>query len=97
MSLAIDTNRVTRVLLIDGWHDVEPGSFDLDSYEFGYVPDSYLPKGLVSFQPTHRGGESGVCATGFTFIEQGTDVVVYGPLTAVHAVEVAKLADPDER
>jgi hypothetical protein len=51
MSLHIDTNTITRVLLVDGWHDVAwgPGqqegwyrsSFDLDSYEFCEGPPPY--------------------------------------------------------
>ena len=34
MSLWIDLNRVTTVLLADGWHHVTNDSFDLDAYEF---------------------------------------------------------------
>jgi len=36
MSLAIDIDRVTAVLLADGWHQVEEESFVLDSYEYVY-------------------------------------------------------------
>jgi hypothetical protein len=34
MSLAIDIDDVTEVLLADGWHTVANTSFDIDSYEF---------------------------------------------------------------
>lgn len=33
MSLLIDIDRVTGVLLADGWHDVDEESFEVDSYE----------------------------------------------------------------
>jgi hypothetical protein len=34
MSLAIDIDQVTGVLLADGWHDVVDVSFEIDSYEY---------------------------------------------------------------
>jgi hypothetical protein len=34
MSLYIDTDSVTAVLLADGWHEVKGKSFDLDFYEY---------------------------------------------------------------
>jgi hypothetical protein len=34
MSLAIDPAQVTAVLLVDGWHHVHGGSFDLEAYEY---------------------------------------------------------------
>lgn len=34
MSLAIDVDTITDVLLGDGWHKVAGQSFDLDAYEF---------------------------------------------------------------
>ena len=34
MSLAIDVDRVARVLLDDGWHDVADDSFAIDAYEY---------------------------------------------------------------
>lgn len=74
MSLAINTDKVTGVLLADGWHDVKGKSFDLDSYE--YVWEDRL---------VHGGGASDVCATGFTFTDgQGSRYA--GPLTAIQAV-----------
>jgi hypothetical protein len=75
MSLAIDTDNITRVLLADGWHDVANQSFDIDSYEYMWC------ERLV-----HGGGNSGICASGFTFTT--TDgLFVCGPLTSVLAVE----------
>lgn len=73
MSIAIDTDRVSGVLLADGWHQVEGTSFDLDSYEF-----------VWGERLIHGGGNSGVCATGFTFYEDG--LRISGPLTALLAV-----------
>jgi hypothetical protein len=73
MSLYIDTEHVTRVLLADGWHEAR--SFELDSYEFA-----------SGEEVIHEGGQSGVCATGFQFISGGR--VLCGPMTAILAVEV---------
>jgi hypothetical protein len=89
MSLAIDTETVTGVLLADGWHNVRKGTFDLDSYEFLWSGQQGL---LVKDMPSgyaarimHGGGQSGVCATGFSF--SATDEIhVAGPLTAILAV-----------
>jgi hypothetical protein len=34
MSLPIDVDNITHVLLADGWHEVHDASFGTDSYEF---------------------------------------------------------------
>lgn len=79
MSLAIDIDRVSAVLLADGWHSVHERSFDIDSYEF--VQGDHLRL---------AGGQSAlVCATGFAFTEyrgQGNIVTVAGPITSILAV-----------
>jgi hypothetical protein len=80
MSLAINVDLVYAVLLADGWHEVETGSFGLDSYEFGEVDQRN------EFQAIHGGGNSGVCATGFTFKDRSHTGRVSGPLTAIIAV-----------
>jgi hypothetical protein len=92
VSLAIDIHRVSSVLLADGWHPIVEGSFDLDSYE-------YVDSEIDFDHPLHcrhGGGRSGVCPTGFTFLEdvdenaglayQCKKVEVSGPLTAILAV-----------
>lgn len=76
MSLLIDVETVTAVLLADGWHDVIPGTFYLDAYEFVSSDQS---------ETLHRGGQSGVSATGFSFSD-GLRTTISGPLTAVLAV-----------
>ena len=89
MSLSIDTNAVTRVLLADGWHDVANESFDLDAYEFMWSGDDLRLSEMPSdrrVQIVHRGGQSGVCDTGFSF-RQADGSTISGPLTAVLAVE----------
>lgn len=75
MSLAINIETVTDVLLADGWHKVARGSFDLDAYEF--MEDGVL---------VHGGGQSGVCAKGVTWREAGRSTVISCPRTAVLAV-----------
>ena len=75
MSLAIDVDTVTAVLLSDGWHDVADDTFVLDAYEFIY-----------GGQILHGGGNGGVCSTGFNFKEP-SGAWLCGPLTAVLAVQ----------
>ena len=50
MSLAIDVDRVTEVLLPDGlWYEVEDGSFEIDAYEF--VREEDAPRLLGGAEP----------------------------------------------
>ena len=97
MSLAIDVDLVTHVLIADGWHTVEERSFTMDSYEFMWsgAPGKTVADlqrdddagGRTYRDPMvlHSGGNSGVCATGFSFKEEGSGWMS-GPLTAVLAV-----------
>ncbi len=39
MSLAIDVDNVSAVLLADGWHTVADQSFEIDAYEFMWQGD----------------------------------------------------------
>jgi hypothetical protein len=94
MSLAIQASTVRAVLLADGWHEIEPGSFDIDAYEIGESYDAAYKGGLsAKFDCWHGGGQSGVCATGFGVCATGFEFVtadgsgtVRGPLTAVLAL-----------
>lgn len=99
MSLAIDVDDVTAVLLADGWHEVANRSFELDAYEYLWsgmvdVTVEGLRQGRGEFggdrKPlvVHAGGNSGICATGFAFTEKGQDgpVQIAGPLTSILAI-----------
>lgn len=77
MSLSIDVDRVMRVMLADGWHEVARKSFDLDSYEFNHESACILRGGAVLH----------VCSTGFRFTDPATGRAVFGPVTAILAVE----------
>ena len=84
MSLAINVERVKAVLIGNEWLECRPGSFDLDAYEFGQ--GDITSREEDPFHIVHGGGQSGVCATGFTFL--GTDDQRYGgPLTAIQTVK----------
>ena len=96
MSLAINIDKVNRVLLSDGWHDVLDESFVLDAYEYLWYPNEDTTS--MDAEIVHGGGKSGVCSTGFTF--QSTRVSdsiighpddgpiwIHGPLTSIQAVE----------
>ena len=89
MSLNIDVDDVVKVNISGTWYGVHQydniggSSFFLDAYEFIY--DSIL---------LHGGGQGGVCATGFTFVDEDTNFKISGPLTSITAV---MYNDPDER
>ncbi len=77
MSLYIDVEKVTAVLIAGQWYPVVGNSFGLDSYEFHYGD-----------QVVHRGGQSDVCATGFAFqTDDRSTEWISGPLTAIQAVK----------
>jgi hypothetical protein len=99
MSLAIDVDTVTHVLLSDGWHAVAAGSFTLDSYEFlwsGFdglkVRELHTRRneygGDVDPMILHGGGNHDICAIGFAFTTVDGDTMG-GPLSAVLAVRYA--------
>jgi hypothetical protein len=87
MSLAIEVDEVVKVNISGKWYDVNhyddgrTSSFALDSYEF--INGSLL---------LHGGGEGGMCATGFTFVDAETNLTMAGPLTSIIAVMTA---DPE--
>ena len=79
MSLLITTHMVSEVLLIDGWHLVDKGSFAIDPYEF--IEQVNGGEGKI----VHMAGGDGVCAVGFSFVSNGKRIC--GPLTAVQALK----------
>ena len=85
MSLAIDVDKVKGVLLSDGWYEVKDRSFVLDSYEYLWWPEGADGAKIEEPDVVHGGGQSGVCATGFTFKGNEGDWIS-GPLTAIEAV-----------
>jgi hypothetical protein len=46
MSLALREQDVVAVLLADGWHEVEPGSFFIDAYEYIHDDGSLSAGGI---------------------------------------------------
>jgi hypothetical protein len=93
MSLAIDIDKVTEVLLVDGWHRVADDSFFLDAYE--YIEPRERKDPILHF----GGGQGkGAPSTGFGFSEQlaaktgasGGTVTIYGPISAILAVRTKK-------
>jgi hypothetical protein len=76
VSLAIDVKQVTAVLLADGeWIYIQPGTFQIGSYEF-----------VAGDDQQHGAGTGGVCATGFQFIDSQDGERISGPLTAIQAI-----------
>ena len=98
MSLKIDEQKVTAVLLADGWHEVVESTFVIDAYEF--VDASQVDnKGLPA--TTFFGGQSPlICTAGFEFTsrrykDDNNDPyeieVIAGALTSVLAVKEDKI------
>jgi hypothetical protein len=97
MSLAIEVDDITHVLLADGWHEVSDASFGTDSYEFMRregTGDSPILGGGQEKQDIaaagHRGSTSRehIAAAGFSFTEG--DHILSGPLTSVLAVKTQR-------
>jgi hypothetical protein len=83
MSLAINPELITKILLADGWHEVEPNSLIIDAYE-------YVEDGVFLF-----GGSStnSLTDTGASWREKdGTRVDC--PMTAILAVRTRPKPDP---
>lgn len=83
MSLAIDPEDVTHVLLPDGWHHVQPGTFILDSFEFVDGADDSVGGILLG-----GGREPLVAALGYEFQERGASegTTLAGPINRLYAV-----------
>jgi hypothetical protein len=64
MTLGIQVNEIKHVLLADRWHEVEPESFALDSYEF-----------MDGEQAVARGDGQLITSVGFMFREPGGQIV----------------------
>ena len=90
MSLAIDIDEIVKVNISGTWYDVNhydngDSTFFLDSYEF--ISNPGFNQNLE-----HGGGQGGICATGFSFIDAETNLTMAGPLTLIIAVMTA---DPE--
>ena len=74
MGLAIREQEVVAVLLADGWHEVDRGSFSIDAYEYIHDDGSLAAGGIgVGFHAEDR--ERGEMA---------------GPLSSVLAVRIVR-------
>jgi hypothetical protein len=92
MSLAIDVDKVSDVLLADGWHTVKFGgdgksSFNFDDYVYIRNRDG---KGSAPEIVLERGECQGVPPIGATWLEEtlSAQVEVYCPITAILAVKI---------
>jgi hypothetical protein len=80
VSLNIRTEDIFAVLLHDGWHEVNDGTFHIDAYEFieGSGYDTLMESALL------YNGERQGCSTGFSFCSG--EFMVDGPMTSIIAV-----------
>ena len=87
MSLTINTNKVTSVLLSDGkWYNVATKSFNLG--DCSWMINTAGVKGLSAYNFTGRSWGCAVTDAGFQFTDSDSGKVVYGPMSAVHAVKL---------
>lgn len=77
MSLAIDVDTVTHVLLADRWHTVKGTSFAMDAYEYIYQGELVLGGGQAA----------GVPSTGAEWTEPNGSHIAC-PVSAILAVRV---------
>jgi hypothetical protein len=102
MSLAIDIDAVTSVLVGGHWFNVEQNedgesTFDVDSYEYmdADLWDMRMREGGSGRDAMRLAGgqyeSCGIPATGFGFKDKDTGGWVYGPLTSIQAV----VTDPE--
>lgn len=75
MSLDIHADKVREVLLADGWHRVDAGTFDIDAYEFVKHGSDILLGGACKL----------VASTGAVWTEGGARTIAC-PLTSILAV-----------
>ena len=80
MTLGIQLDEIKQVLLADRWHEVEGGSFALDTYEF-----------MSGQQAVARGDGQLITLVGFMFREPGGQIVA-GPLSSILAVQLPRRA-----
>lgn len=94
MSLAIDIDKVSDVLLADGWHHVKfadaKSTFAIDAYE--YIQNR--SEGRDPIVELGGGQCEGVPSTGATWFDADLNKQISCPLTSVLAV--AHLAETDE-
>ena len=94
MSLAIEVDDVTQLLLADGWHTVDDASFESTLTSSGGMKAWTTARVLevvktsTSRQQGHRGSTARehIAAAGFSFTEGAH--VLCGPLTSVLAVKI---------
>lgn len=99
MSLAIDVDHVTHVLIAGTWHQIHDDSFTLDAYEYLWWENGPHARnqwgGDVDPVLLHGGGRNGICATGYSFRtihENGEEHLICGPLDKIDAVRVRRPA-----
>jgi hypothetical protein len=80
VSLRIDVDTVSAVLIAGSWYVVKDNSFDLDAYE-------YVEGGSLIFNGERA---STLSSTGFTFVDS-QDVEICGPVTSIQAVRRTRL------
>jgi len=81
VSLFIDVDQITAVLVAGTWYDVADYSFALDAYEYVWYPSAER-RDQGDFQLQHSGG------AGFRFTTKAGDVLV-GPIDQVQAIRRA--------
>jgi hypothetical protein len=87
MAKAVHVSDITALLLSDGWHSVQPGSFNLAPYAIvdGTPEDNDL---AIKQMP----GTNGITRAGW-YCQEQQGFVLCGPLTAIVALRGSKMTD----
>lgn len=79
MGLPADAANVVRVLLHDGWHDVEPGSFIVGGYWYTMYGEPAANGERVAKSWTQE-------VQGFGFKDRASGLIISGPTSSLQAV-----------
>jgi hypothetical protein len=93
MTLAIDIELVSMVLLDGAWFEVAGHSFGIDAYEYVGNARERSPEQGAEPDLLHVAGDSGISVSGFTFQTAHGDHLS-GPLTAITAVRHSRRSRP---
>jgi hypothetical protein len=93
MTLAIEVDLVSTVLIDGTWFEVAGHTFGIDAYEYVWHVREHDRHEGATPEFLHVAGDSGISVSGFTFQTSDGDYLS-GPLTAITAVRHLRRSRP---